>query len=335
MHRNRHGIVAVLMLLSLLLGCRGQQGDADVLKSLKQVDEYPLYIMHFEGSYGEAAAMDETPSRPSSSEKSAQSGWACSLFASLADPERRVFGRNFDWRYSPALLLFTDPPDGYASVTMVDIAYLGFEGIRAQKLTDLSLEERLPLLDAPNWPFDGMNEYGLAIGMAAVPSGKTPTDPDKQTIGSLQAIRVMLDHAKNVDEAIKLLDGYNIDMSGGPTIHYLMADASGQAALVEFFQGAMVIVPNETLWHQATNFVRSAHGESALGKCERYDKISSFLSGAEGRISEEEALTLLSSVAQDITQWSVVYEMSTGDVNVVMGRDWENIHVFHLARAAP
>ena len=35
-----------------------------------------------------------------------------------------VYGRNFDWQYSPALLLFTNPPDGYASVSMVDIEYL-------------------------------------------------------------------------------------------------------------------------------------------------------------------------------------------------------------------
>ena len=46
-----------------------------------------------------------------------------------AIPDDRLFGRNFDWRYSPALLLFTDRPaaGGYASVSMVDIAYLGFD----------------------------------------------------------------------------------------------------------------------------------------------------------------------------------------------------------------
>ena len=35
------------------------------------------------------------------------------------------YGRNFDWEFSPALLLFTDPPDGYASVSMVDLTFLG------------------------------------------------------------------------------------------------------------------------------------------------------------------------------------------------------------------
>jgi hypothetical protein len=37
-----------------------------------------------------------------------------------------LFGRNFDYYYSPALLLFTRPPAGYASVSMVDLAVVGF-----------------------------------------------------------------------------------------------------------------------------------------------------------------------------------------------------------------
>jgi Flp pilus assembly protein TadD len=31
------------------------------------------------------------------------------------------YGRNFDWDFSPALLLFTNPPDGYASVSRGDL----------------------------------------------------------------------------------------------------------------------------------------------------------------------------------------------------------------------
>jgi len=33
--------------------------------------------------------------------------WACSLFAGLGDVEQRLYGRNFDWDHSPAVLLFT------------------------------------------------------------------------------------------------------------------------------------------------------------------------------------------------------------------------------------
>ncbi len=110
-----------------------------------------------------------------------------------------------------------------------------------------------------------MNEVGLVVGMAAVPPGNMRPDPGKETIGSLGIIREMLDHAANVDEAVAILQSYNVDMEGGPPLHYLMADRSGRAVLVEFYQGEVVLMPNEDPWHQATNFLRASAGELGGG----------------------------------------------------------------------
>jgi len=297
------------------------------LSSLKQVDDYPLYTMRYYGVYDQRASSAETASLPM---------WACSLFAALGDADHAfgmLYGRNFDWEYSPAVLLFTDPPDGYASVSMVDIAYFGFGGAKAGTVADLPLSERRVLLDAPLLPFDGLNEHGLAVGMAAVPPGDMRADPNKQTIGSLGVIREILDHANNVDEAVAIMQSYNVDMEGGPPIHYLIADSSGRSVLVEFYQGEMVVMPNETPWHQATNFLRASAGESAEGWCWRYDKISQRLTEAEGHLAVQDALDLLTEVAQGSTQWSVVYGMSTGDVSVTMGREYDNVHTFPLILA--
>ena len=95
----------------------------------------------------------------------------------------------------------------------------------------------------------------------------------------------------------------------------------------------MVVIPNETPWHQATNFLRASAGESAEGRCWRYDKISQRLTEAEGHLAVQDALDLLAEVAQGSTQWSVVYRMSTGDVNVVMGQKYDNVHTFPLILA--
>jgi len=301
--------------------------EAATLSSLEQVDDYPLYTMRYYGAYSQRASSTETASLPA---------WACSLFAAPGDADHAfgmLYGRNFDWEYSPAVLLFTDPPDGYASVSMVDIAYFGFGGAKAGTVTDLPLVERKTLLEAPFWPFDGMNKRGLAVGMAAVPPGDMRPDPNKETVDSLGVIRKMLDGASNVDEAVAILQSYNIDMQGGPSIHYLIADSSGRSLLVEFYQGEMVVIPNETPWHQATNFLRASAGQSAEGKCWRYDKISQRLTEAEGQLTVQDAMYLLAEVAQGGTQWSVVYGMSTGDVNVVMGQKYENVHTFPLSLA--
>jgi hypothetical protein len=299
------------------------------LSSLEKIDDYPLYTMHYYGAYPRWGASLEG-SRWLTREDLPNPTWACSLFAALGDADNMLYGRNFDWDYSPAVLLFTDPPDGYASVSMVDIAYLGFGGAKAGTLIDLSLIERAALLNAPFLPFDGMNERGLVVGMAAVPPGQVPLDPDKETIDSLMVIRKMLDHASTVDEAVAILQSYNINMGSGPPLHYLIAAPSGRSVLVEFYQGEMVVIPNETPWHLATNFLRASVGESAEGECWRYDEISRRLTETEGQKTAQAAIDLLADVSQEGTQWSVVYGMSTGDVKVIMGRQYDTVYTLPL-----
>ena len=83
---------------------------------------------------------------------------------------------------------------------------------------DLPLDQRQALLNAPALPFDGMNERGLAVGMAAVLDGNMRPDPIKETVDSLQVIRKMLDQAGTVDEAVAVLQQYNIEWGSGPAL---------------------------------------------------------------------------------------------------------------------
>jgi uncharacterized protein YceK len=178
--------------------------DFRTLKTLEKVDDYPLYTMTYYGDYRD---------RLSSELNRRDVAWGCSLFAALGDEHNMLYGRNFDWEHSPALLLFTNEPGAMASVSMVDIAYLGFRGAKADAIMDLPLSEIEALLDAPFLPFDGMNEIGLSIGMAAVPAGDMQLDPEKETVGSLGVIREILDYASYVDDALEILRTYNVDPS--------------------------------------------------------------------------------------------------------------------------
>ena len=310
----------------------GRQSQADesaTLSSLQQVDAYPLYTMRYYGPYtGRASSLERVRFAPTSV---TQPAWGCSLFAALGDGENRRYGRNFDWQYSPALLLFTDPPEGYASVSMVDIGYL-VPASEVQDLMNLPLAAREPLLAAPFWPFDGMNEHGLVVGMAAVPAEEIPYDADRETIDSLGVIREMLDHARDVEEAIAVAERYNIAWDGGPALHYLIADAAGRSVLVEFYAGEMALIPSPggKAWHLATNHLRSRVDAGEPSGCWRYDAIERRLAAAEGALAISDALELLAEVAQENTQWSVVYDLSAGGVHVAMGQAYENQHVFRL-----
>ena len=312
--------------------------QATTLSSLELVDDYPLYVMHYHGTYlADITGRNKLPEVFSSElPKGYSTGacnkipWGCSLFAALGDGNSRLYGRNFDWEYSPALLLVYEPPDGYASLSIVDIAFLGYTGSQAQGLLGSTLDQRIGLLDAPGLPFDGMNERGLVVGMAAVPEGNMQPDPNKPTIGSLGVMREMLDHAQSVSETVRILESYNIDDTGGPPVHYLVADASGQAALIEFYDGKLIVTTNQQPWHLATNFLVASTGSSPEGQCWRYDRLSQALTLAGGRFSVPEAIKLLDSVKQDSTQWSVVYNMTNVSAAVVIGQDYAQVYTFEL-----
>jgi len=303
--------------------------QAASLASLEQVDDYPLYTMHHYAP--EALVAHPSERRPALASVGAtdEEPWGCSLFAALADPESRIFGRNFDWEFSPALLLFNHPPDGYVSVSMVDISYLGFPGDDSANLTPKPLGELLGLLDAPTIPFDGMNEAGLVMGMAAVPEAYVPVDPGKDTVDSLGIIRLALDGAATVGEAIELIRSHNVDFEGQTPLHYLLADAAGDAALVEYHAGEIRVLRTQTDWHHATNFLMSAV-ESPAGQCERYDAITEELESSGGDLDFDGALRLLERVAQPHTQWSLVYGITSGEIRVVMGQAYGRVHTFSL-----
>jgi len=293
--------------------------DVATLSSLEQIDGFPFYTMVYVGDLpleAETAALEWYEDEPA---------WACSLFAAYGNPEEILYGRNFDWDFSPALLLFMDPPDGYASVSMVDIHYLGFGGEQAFGITGLPLEDRVGLLEAPYLPFDGMNEEGLVVGMAAVPPGGMTDDPAKETIDSLMVIRKILDGAATIDEAVEIMAIYNIDMGGTP-IHYLISEESGRSALIEFSKGEIIVLPNEYPWQIATNFLISEARADPGNHCGRYGVIEEKMTDLEGWLSPRQAMALLEDVAQPSTQWSIVYRVSAGEIWVVMGGKYNKIH---------
>jgi hypothetical protein len=297
------------------------QAEAQTLASLEQIDGYPLYTMVYHADYSLPGEVDI-----SSRTAVGQIEWACSLYTAYGNQTEMIFGRNFDWDYSPGLLLFTDPADGYASVSMVDIYYLGFGSEKSWGLAEIPLENRAALLDAPYLPFDGLNEAGLAVGMAAVPGSGYISDPENETIDSLMLIRLMLDQAGSIDEAVEIIRNYNIDWGSGPALHYLIADRSGRSVLVEFIRGDLRQIPNTESWQVATNFLLAEAGPDPENHCWRYDLISQELEKNQGNLTDQQALRLLNNAAQESTQWSVVYKTDPGEVLIFMGGNLTDSH---------
>jgi hypothetical protein len=324
-------------LAGALLACGGGQPSSgpDALAAvsrLVKVHDYPMYLLDYQGDYGLDSRLRIGDLRVPVSRAPRTTAWACTAFAAFGDASRPLVGRSFDWRDHAAILVRTDPSDGYASVTMVDPTYMGFG---TEDITRLPASARQPLLDAPFLPADGLNEHGLAMALLAVPQARAPSVAGQPTVGPLLMIRLVLDRSRSVSEALSLLGRTNLQV-GDPPVHFFLADTTGQAAVVEYVDGAIVVTPNERPWLAVTNFVVAGTSpEARPSLCRRYRAAVEALSGCEGRMAPPEALALLSAVSQPNTMWSVVYELSTGAVTVAAGRDFSRPVAWGLAAPWP
>ena len=157
-----------------------------------------------------------------------------------------------------------------------------------------------------------------------------PKQNDKKTLFDMTLPRLLLSKAKSVEEAIHYTEKYNYFYDVAP-LHYMVADASGHSAVIEFVDGKMVVTKAENKYQAVTNFTLFDNPtKTGFGK-DRYDNILNVLEKQGGIISEEDALELLkSNVIPGDEQWSAVYNLTQKTLSVTFSGDYKNIHRFKL-----
>ena len=215
---------------------------------------------------------------------------------------------------------------------------LTFAGYSKDKLPDgLSLKSFLTL-GAPFLPFDGVNEKGVAIALLAVPEAQLSFSENKVTLNTTTAIRLVLDKAANVDEAVELLKNYNIYFSSKINSHYLIADASGASVLVEYWDGEVKTVTTQENYQIATNFI--AYNGLNIGEggseFERYNTVKERIQKNNGVLTESQTIELLTEVGvysdsgEDKLQWTVIYNLSTLKGKIFAHRNQDKLVSFQL-----
>ena len=84
--------------------------------------------------------------------------------------------------------MFTDPPNGYASVAIIRGDFSRF----GDYVDNPGESTRRFVWRAPFYPIDGMNEYGVVISPMSLPSGDGISDPGKRTLHLLYLIQNFL-----------------------------------------------------------------------------------------------------------------------------------------------
>ncbi len=151
------------------------------------------------------------------------------------------------------------------------------------------------------------------------------------TIGEIEVIRLVLDYASNLDEALDLMENYNIEFTE-PPIHYIIADKSGVSAVVEFLGGEMRVIRNTEAWQVSTNFIITGSGAPNQVPCWRYRVVYDELREKAGVLALGEAMILLKEASQQSTVWSAVYDPNTLGLSLAVGGNYGNILSFRLQK---
>ena len=168
------------------------------------------------------------------------------------------------------------PVSRHASYSTIDLSFLGLDKDKDVE----SLGQKILTLAAPYVPLDGVNDAGVACGifMSYQGEGKgTPTDTqtDKPDLTSTTLLRLILDYADSVEDAVALAEQYDLHDSASSCFHYMVADSTGRSAVLEWVgadadhdadgsQRQLNVLWNDTDalsdssdWQVVTNFIKT------------------------------------------------------------------------------
>lgn len=159
-------------------------------------------------------------------------GYGCSAIYAQDAGGVCYFGRNYDWDECRAMIVHTKPESGYESFSTCCLDFLGFS---EEYTPDGSMMDRMKSIAAIYVPLDGMNSEGLMVAdLTAGDNEATHQQTGKPTLTTTTAIRLLLDKAANVEEAVALLRQYDMNSSIDISHHLAIADAHGKSVVVEY-----------------------------------------------------------------------------------------------------
>lgn len=161
----------------------------------------------------------------------------CSSFTGVDRDGVRYFGRNYDFSTTTSMIVRTNPGNGrYASISSVDLQFLGIaDGVPLDRLM-----QKLICLAATYTPLDGINEAGVSCGIYMSYQGEedavaaTNQTTDRPDLTSTTMLRLVLDYAGSVEEAVELIKQYDLHDSANTSFHYMIADSTGRSAILEW-----------------------------------------------------------------------------------------------------
>lgn len=232
-----------------------------------------------------------------------------------------VFGRNYDW--------VTDI--GMVNSNLKGLSKTSLKAAEGESISWVSRYGSITFNQyGKEFPTGGMNEKGLVVELMWLDETKYPAPDHRPAIGVLQWIQYQLDNCGTIDEVIETDKKLRIASTGTTPLHYLVADANGHAATIEFLEGKMTVhqssqlplpVLTNSIYGESLKLYQAATGNGrgssfAFGNnsLERFGKacerVEQFRKGEITKPVIDYAFEILQETAQgNATKWSIVYDV--------------------------
>ena len=280
--------------------------------------------------------------------------FGCTSFqAAKKDGGGYWYGRNYDFFKNPTMVTLSRPKEGYASIAVSDMSHFGYS---LEKLPE-GFVASLSCLASIYAPVDGINEKGLCTFIMALPKMAACQDTPKHDVITTIIMRLWLDRCATVQEALDLLETVDMrhDATVGSGYHYMVADAAGDCAVVEFDKdgswNTMIVRkdPVQNYMHVTNHLLSPKYyttvPDPAVGNPHskswwRYETAGAYLQERNGILSLEEAQECLSLVhwkdlvwedgTVEDTQYSNVYDQTALTLDLRSWYDYDTTVHFAL-----
>ena len=182
---------------------------------------------------------------------------------------------------------------------------------------------------------DGINEEGLCVAVLMIDDpDATDQDTGKPGITTTTAVRLLHDKAANVEEAIGLLEQYDMHASAGMMLHLALIDRSGRSVAVEYVNNEMSVIETPVV----TNFYLTPGEKYGIGTAQshtRYDMLMTHLS-EQPVMDMEDMKEAMASVSKNnfgefaSTEWTVVYDQDTGELRYYHRENYDDYMTFSI-----
>ena len=239
--------------------------------------------------------------------------FACSTFL-LSKNGQHVFGRNYDWVTGNGMIVVN--AKGLKKSSFIQS---GKAASWISKYGSISFNQC-----GKEFPHGGMNEKGLVVELMWLQGTKYPANDNRAAMNELQWIQYQLDNCSTIDEVLATDKAIRIDRDNAAPLHYLIADANGNAATIEFLGGKMIVHRGKDLSYpvltntpysealQQTKSKKGGYGDNSLDRfATACNMVQQFQSLNTKQNAVDYAFNILGKVSQrDYTKWSIVYDIT-------------------------